>query len=92
MASKKDILRKIRILITQNFQTAEEAFNFFDKNRDGNLSKKELKSLVKRAEINGFIAGIVANKMIQGLDKDHDEKLNWKEFKKALSNLLSEDQ
>lgn len=88
MASKKEILNKIRILITQEFEKPEDAFNFFDKNSDGYLEKKELKSLVRKAEVNKFISGIVAGKMLDGLDEDKNEKFDWKEFKSAVSSLV----
>lgn len=90
MASKKEILNKIRILITQEFDSAEEAFNFFDKNKDGYLTKKELKKLVKNAKVNSMISGVVATKMIEGLDADKNKKFDWKEFKAAVDSLIKE--
>ena len=89
MASKKEILGKIRILITQKFKDPKDAFDFFDKNRDGYLAYGEMKKLVKQAKVSGFLSGIVADKIISGLDKDDDKQLNWKEFKKAAKVLLS---
>ena len=47
MASKKKILNKIRILITQKFDSPEDAFNFFDKDSDGKLNRKEIVKLLK---------------------------------------------
>ncbi len=90
MASKKEILSKIRILITQNFENPEEAFHFFDKNSDGYLTAKELKKLVKSAKVSSLISGVVASKMIQGLDKDKNKKFDWNEFKKAADDLIKE--
>lgn len=90
MASKKEILGKIRILITQKFKDPNEAFNFFDKNGDGYLEYDEIKKLIKKAKVNRFLAPVVANKIIRGLDKNKNKKLNWKEFSKATKVLLSE--
>ena len=89
MASKKAILGKIRILITQDFKDPNEAFNFFDKNGDGYLEYGEMKKLVKKAKVNGFLSGMVADKIIDGLDKDSNKKLSWQEFRKAVKVLLS---
>ncbi len=89
MASKKEVLNKIKILITQNFENPEDAMNFFDKNKDGSLEYGEIKKLVKDAEVNRFLSGVVATKIIEGLDKDDDEKLDWNEFKKATKTLLA---
>jgi len=90
MASKKEILSKIRILITQKFETPEEAFKFFDKNQDGFLTKKELKKLVKTARVGKLISGLVADKMIKGLDQDKNKKFDWQEFKAAVDSLVKD--
>jgi len=87
MASKKQIVKKIRIVLTSNFDSPEDAFNFFDKNSDGALSKKEIVKLLKEAEVSGFIRGIVASALINGYDFDDDDKIDWKEFKKALKEM-----
>ncbi|MBT8191439.1 MAG: EF-hand domain-containing protein [Bacteroidia bacterium] len=90
MASKKEILNKLRILITQNFDNIEDAFHFFDKNGDGQLEKNELKNLIRQAEVNRIFSGIVASKMLNELDNNDDDRFNWKEFKKAVNTLLNE--
>ncbi|WP_147678022.1 EF-hand domain-containing protein [Algibacter pacificus] len=90
MASKKAILNKIQIVLTNHFKTPEDAFNFFDKSGDGTLAKSEIVTLLKEAEINGFIRGLVSSKLIDGYDKDGDEKINWKEFKTAISEIVKD--
>ena len=90
MATKEIILNKIQILITNNFSTAEEAFNFFDKDQNGKLSKKEIVKLLKEAEINGFIRGLVSSKLIEGYDKDGDGFIDWEEFKFAIDEITEE--
>ncbi len=91
MASKKEILNKIRIFITQSFDSPQKAFDFFDKNQDGYLTKKELKKLIKSANVNAFVSSMVARKMIAGLDEDGNKKFDWREFKKAVEKLIAED-
>lgn len=88
MASKDQILKKIEILITNHFRKPEEAFNFFDENGDGKLSKGEIKNLLKEAEISGFIRGIVSSKLIEGYDRDGDDLINWQEFRAALDEIV----
>ncbi|GAA4897441.1 hypothetical protein GCM10023311_22810 [Flaviramulus aquimarinus] len=88
MASKKSILKKVQIVITKHFKTPEDAFNFFDKNGNRKLSKKEIVALLKEAEINGFIRGLVTTKLIEGYDKDGDGLIDWKEFKAAVAEIV----
>ncbi|WP_452229522.1 MULTISPECIES: EF-hand domain-containing protein [unclassified Lacinutrix] len=90
MATKEIILNKIQILITNNFNTPEEAFHFFDKDSNGKLSKSEIVKLLKEAEINGFIRGLVSSKLIEGYDKDGDGFINWEEFKFAIDEITEE--
>lgn len=90
MASKKAILNKLRILITQEFDSAQAAFEFFDKNEDGYLTKKELKKLIKKAKVNSLLSGVVADTMLNGLDQNKDKKFNWQEFKAASDSLIKE--
>ncbi|WP_369999812.1 EF-hand domain-containing protein [Winogradskyella sp.] len=87
MSTKEQILNKIQILITNHFNTPEEAFAFFDKNGDGKLTKGEIKDLLKQAEISGFLRGVVSSKLIEGYDKDGDGLINWEEFKFAINEI-----
>ncbi|WP_452222444.1 EF-hand domain-containing protein [Lacinutrix salivirga] len=90
MSTKETILKKIEILITNHFDTPENAFAFFDSNGDGKLTKSEIKKLLKQAEINGFIRGVVASKLIDGYDKDGDDLINWSEFKAAIDEITED--
>ena len=87
MATKEIILNKIQILISNSFKSPEEAFAFFDNDKDGKLSKKEISELLKKAEISGLIRGIVTSKLIEGYDKDGDQLVNWNEFKAAIDEI-----
>ena len=87
MLSKETILNKIQILITHHFNTPEEAFAFFDKDGDGKLNKAEIVKLLKEAEINGFIRGMISSKLIEGYDKDGNGLIDWDEFKSAIDEI-----
>ena len=87
MATKEIILKKIEILITNHFGTPEEAFAFFDGDKNAKLDREEIKKLLKKAEISGFIRGIVASKLIEGYDKDGDGLINWEEFQTAIAEI-----
>lgn len=87
MATKESILSKIQILITNRFDTPEEAFSFFDADSSGKLKKSEIVKLLKEAEINGFIRGLVGSKLIEGYDQSGDELIDWEEFKTAVDKI-----
>ncbi len=87
MAGKKEILKKIKIVLTAEFDNYEKAFRFFDKNSDEKIDKKELNNLLKKAKISGFIRGIVLQKLLDHFDQSNDGQLSWKEFKKAVKKL-----
>ena len=87
MGVKEKILEKIRILITNHFETPEKAFHFFDEDKDGKLKKSEIKKLLNQAEISGFLTGMVASELLKGYDKDNDDAISWKEFQVAINEL-----
>jgi Ca2+-binding EF-hand superfamily protein len=87
MTTEEAILNKIQILITNHFETPEEAFSFFDADSSGKLKKSEIKKLLQEAEINGFLRGIVSSKLIEGYDKSDDELIDWQEFKAAVDKI-----
>lgn len=87
MATKESILSKIQILITNKFDSPEEAFEFFDADSSGKLKKSEIVKLLKEAEINGFIRGLVGSKLIDGYDQSGDELIDWEEFKTAVDKI-----
>ena len=90
MGAKEDILSKIRILVTNHFETPEKAFHFFDADKDGKLKKSEIKKLLKQAEVSGFLTGIVAKELLKGYDTDNDDAISWEEFKVAIEELTKD--
>jgi Ca2+-binding EF-hand superfamily protein len=87
MTTEESILNKIQILISNHFDTPEEAFRFFDVDSSGKLKKSEIVKLLKQAEISGFIRGLVGSKLIEGYDKSDDEEIDWQEFKAAVAKI-----
>lgn len=87
MASKKQIVDKIKILISTKFDDPKSAFEFFDKDSDGSLNKKEIKKLLKSAKISRWLQSIVAAKIIEGLDKNKGKSVDWKEFQAIIKDI-----
>ena len=87
MGAKEKILQDIHGLMTEKFKSPEEAFNFFDKDKNGSLDKSEIKDLLKEAGVSFMLRGMVAGEMIKGYDKSGDDSINWEEFKVAIAEL-----
>ena len=87
MATKESILNKLQVLLATQFNTPEEAFAYFDGDGDRRLNRKEIIRLLKQAEVNGFIRGIVASKLVEGYDSSGDEYISWDEFKAAVDEI-----
>jgi len=90
MIQKESVLRKIRILITNQFDSPEEAFRFFNSEKEGRLRKSEIKKLLKGAAINGFITGFVAIELLKGYEQASSETINWEALKLAIAALERE--
>lgn len=90
MASKQEqqILDKIKIVLTQQFNSPEEAFQFFDEDGDGILSREEVVELLKHAEVNRFLRGVVATKLMEKFDASSDEFIAWTEFEDAVGQIV----
>jgi Ca2+-binding EF-hand superfamily protein len=91
MTTEESILNKIQILITNHFESAQKAFDFFDEDHDQKLTKSEIQKLLKEAEISGFLRGIVSSKLIEGYDKNGDQLIDWEEFKVAVAKIKKSD-
>jgi Ca2+-binding EF-hand superfamily protein len=87
MIAEESVLRKIRILITNQFDSPEEAFRFFNSEKKGRLKKFEIKRMLRAAVINGFIRDAVANELLKGYDISSDDTINWEEFKVSIAAL-----
>ncbi len=44
-------------------------------------------TLLKRAEVSGFLRGLVATKLVEGYSKDGDDEISWEEFQRALDEI-----
>lgn len=91
MPSKKEILNKLKVLITRRFKTDKEAFDYFNKRSNLYLDKSEIIDLLKEAGVSRWITSLAASQIIAKFDEDGNDELDWKEFKKAIAALSKEE-
>ncbi len=85
MAWTKDkILKNIESLMRSKFTNPKEAFNYYDTNKDGFLTKTDFKTLLKEANVSALIRGLVAEFMMQSFDQNKDDLVSWEEFQEAI--------
>jgi Ca2+-binding EF-hand superfamily protein len=82
--TKEKILKNIEKLMRSKFSDPREAFDYFDADKDGNLTKSDFKKLLKEAEVSILIRGLVAELMMQSFDANDDELVSWEEFQAAV--------
>lgn len=87
MSKKKEILNKIKIVLTQQFDNPEEAFAFFDGDKSGELNTDEVKKLLAKSKISRFLRGVVTTELLTKFDENDNETISWKEFKKAVKKI-----
>lgn len=85
MEVKESVLRKVRILITNQFDSPEEALCFFDSKNEGRLKKHELKKMLRGAVENDFLRPRAASELLKGYDEASSDTVNWEEFKIEIS-------
>lgn len=89
MPSKAEILVKIKNLLSDRFESPEAAFQFYDKDGSGSLTKSEIKQMLNDAEVSGWLSGLVTKALIKGLDLDQDGEITWSEFEGEVDKLLN---
>lgn len=82
--TKEKILKNIEILMRSKFTEPKEAFDFYDEDKDGFLTKNDFKNLLKEANVSILICGLFAEFMLQSFDKNGDELVDWQEFQAAI--------
>jgi len=82
--TKEKILINIEKLMRSKFSDPREAFDYFDADKDGNLTKSDFKILLKEAQVSLLIRGLVAEFMMQSFDSNNDGLVSWEEFQAAI--------
>ena len=83
--SKEKILKNIEKLMRSKFTHPKEAFEYYDEDKDGLLTKNDFKTLLKEADVSALIRGLVAEFMLQSFDKNKDGLVDWIEFQAAIA-------
>lgn len=71
----------------QLIEELRETFEMFDTNKDGTICKEELKSVIEKVDIN--LTEDQFNELVDTLDRNGDDKIEFEEFVKEMSSKLS---
>ncbi len=82
--TKEQIVTNIENLMKSKFSSPREAFDYYDTNKDGSLTKSDFKILLKEAKVSFLIRGVVAEFMMQNFDANKDGLVSWQEFQTAI--------
>lgn len=82
--TKEKILENIEVLMRSKFETPKEAFNYYDSDKDGLLTKADFKNLLKQAKVSVLIRGLVAEFMMKSFDQNNNKTVSWDEFQAAI--------
>ncbi|NVJ89851.1 MAG: EF-hand domain-containing protein [Flavobacteriaceae bacterium] len=88
--TKEKILVNIENLMRSKFTHPKEAFEYFDADKDGELTKNDFKNLLKEAKVSSLIRGLVAEFMLNEFDKSKTGTVNWQEFEKVARKTIKE--
>ena len=82
--TKEKILVNIESLMRSKFTNPKDAFNYYDNDKDGFLTKADFKILLKEAGVSSLIRGLVAEFMMKSFDQNKDNLVSWIEFQEAI--------
>ncbi|KAL2748381.1 calcium-binding protein 4 [Vespula maculifrons] len=80
--------RKITAITKSQMREFREAFNLFDKDGDGNITKEELGRVMR--SLGQFARAEELNTMLQEIDIDGDGTVSFEEFVEIVSNIGDE--
>jgi EF-hand domain pair len=83
----EELKSKISALVSKSFGgDYKKAFDHYDTDHDGAVTKSELTSLLSDAGVgNSLTRGTWASRIIEKLDKNGDSKIEWDEFESIFS-------
>lgn len=85
--NERELKEKVGKLVSTKFGgDYKKAFEHYDKDKDGSVTKGELVALLSDAGVgNGLTRGIWASKIIDRLDQDSDAAIQWAEFESVFA-------
>ena len=91
-ASKREqkILDKTIGVITNRFQSQEDAFTKLDKDHNCQLDRSEVSRLLSYAKVSGLVRTIASGRLITRYDLSHDGTVQWEEFHHAIDLALAQ--
>ncbi|MDB4956851.1 MAG: GTP-binding protein LepA [Myxococcales bacterium] len=87
----EELKRKVGGLVAAKFGGSyKRAFEHYDADHDGGITKSELTALLGDAGVgNGITRGVWASKIIDKLDKSGDQKVEWTEFESVFTGAAA---
>jgi Ca2+-binding EF-hand superfamily protein len=82
--TREKIVKNIENLMRDKFTNPREAFDYYDEDKDGKLTKVDFKNLLKEAKVSSLIRGLVAEFMLRSFDQNNDNTVTWLEFQSAI--------
>ena len=82
----EELKRKVAALAAQKFGgDYKKAFDHYDGDHDGRMTKDEIKSLLSDAGVGSFVTrGAWADGILDKLDMNHDRGVSWAEFESVF--------
>ena len=87
---QQELVTKMKALVTRRYgdtslDNMRKLFDAYDTNRDGKISAGELEGLLEDAGVgNAFTRGAWIKGIIEQLDQNNDQMIDWGEFTRAL--------
>lgn len=84
--NEKELKTKVGALVSSKFgNDYKKAFDHYDRDKDGAVTKGELVELLEEAGVgNAITRGVWAKKIIEKLDASHDHAIEWSEFESVF--------
>lgn len=85
---EQQIVDKIVNVVTNKFDSSEDAFSSLDVDDNGKLCRSEVSSLLKLARLNRIVCIVATGRLIDRYDVSKDDSIQWPEFNFAITKAI----
>ena len=85
---EQQIVDKIVNVVTNDYDSVEDAFSKLDLDGNGNLDRSEVTGLLKLARLSRIVRIVATGRLIDRYDVSNDDSIQWPEFNFAITKAI----
>uniref|UniRef100_A0A7S3GLC1 EF-hand domain-containing protein n=1 Tax=Palpitomonas bilix TaxID=652834 RepID=A0A7S3GLC1_9EUKA len=88
ITSFEQLLRALRDMMVSESVTIQDAFDVFDKDQDGSISRDEFRRAIGRLLFDKVVSPALVDTLMEQMDLDQDDRVSFEEFRNYMRSAL----